>query len=201
MRRAILAIAMLAPGFGALLVAADADALGPVEVEVAAKGGGGFPPLDGTGDGLGGALGGRAGVLLPSLGLYGGLTFLEYGGGGSGISSAPVSSVPRPVGGSYHSFAYGIEGGYGVRFLDRITIRAQLGLGDYVDVEDTQYSTGATTSQIHHSFYLEPGVTTMVAIGPVFLGGDLNLLIATFAYQASRYEAAFTLHAQLGVKF
>jgi hypothetical protein len=112
-----------------------------------------------------------------------------------------VSSAPTPDGGSYHSFAYGIEGGYGIRFFDRLTIRALLGLGDYIDVEDTEYSTGATSSQIHHSFYLEPGVTTMVAIGPVFVGGDLNLLIAEFAYQASRYGAAFTLHAQLGVKF
>lgn len=199
MRRAILASSI----FGALLIAPDANALGPVEVEIAAMGGGGFPPLGGNGDpGLGGALGGRAGVLFPSFGLYGGLSFLEYGGGGGGISSfPPASSVPMPVGGSYHSFAYGVEGGYGVRLLNRITIRAQLGLGDYVDVEDTQYSTGATTSQIHHSFYLEPGVTAMIDIGPVFIGGDLNLLIAAFAYQASRYEAAFTLHAQLGVKF
>src|ERR1700678_710719 len=106
-------------GFGALLVAPDANALGPVEVEIAAKGGGGFPPLGGAGDGLGGALGGRAGGLCSSLGLYGGLSFLEYGGGGSSITSAPVSSVP-------------------MRLLDRITLRAQLGLGDYVDVEDTQ---------------------------------------------------------------
>jgi hypothetical protein len=86
-------------------------------------------------------------VLILS-GLYGGLSFLEYGGGGSSISSFPsASSAPTPVGGSYHSFAYGVQGGYGVRLFDRITIRAQLGLGDYVDVEDTQYSTGATSSE------------------------------------------------------
>jgi hypothetical protein len=203
MRRATLAITIIVVGLGALLVAPDANALGPVEVEIAAKGGGGFPPLGGSGDGLGGALGGRAGVLLSSLGLYGGLSFLEYGGGGSSISSVPMSVAPMAVavGGSYHSFAYGAEGGYGVRFFDRLTIRAQLGLGDYIDIEDTQYSTGATTSQIHHSFYLEPGVTTMVAIGPVFVGGDLNLLVAEFAYEGSRYGAAFTLHAQFGVRF
>jgi hypothetical protein len=68
-----------------------------------------------------------------------------------------VSSVPIPVGGSYHSLAYGIEAGYGLRFFDQLTVRAQLGLGDYVDIEDTQYSTGATTTRTHHSFYLEPG--------------------------------------------
>ena len=98
MRRAILASSV----FGALLIAPNANALGPIEVEIAAMGGGGFPPLGGNGDGLGGALGGRAGVLLPSFGLYGGLSFLKYGGGGGGTSSAPVSSVPMPVGGSYH---------------------------------------------------------------------------------------------------
>jgi hypothetical protein len=129
---------------------------------------------------------------------YGGLSFLEYGGQGGGLAYAPVSSVATPVGGSYHSLAYGIEGGYAVRFFDRLTFRAQLGLGDYVDIEDTQYSTGEKTTQTRPSFYLEPGVTTMIALGPVFLGGDLNLLIATFAYQRSRYDAAFTLHARSG---
>jgi hypothetical protein len=57
------------------------------------------------------------------------------------------------------------------------------------------------TTRTRHSFYLEPGVTAMIALGSVFVGGDLNLLIADFAYQGSKYEAAFTLHAQLGVKF
>ncbi len=204
MRRATLVIVLPVLGCGSFLIARDANALGPVEVEVAAKGGGGFPPLGGNGDGLGGAVGGRAGVLLPASGLYGGLSFLEYGGGGSSTDPVLVSSAPMPVGGSYHSLAYGIEGGYGLRFFDELTIRAQLGLGDYVDIEDTQYSTGETTTQTthtRHSFYLEPGVTTMIALGPVFVGGDLNLLIADFAYQGSKYEAAFTLHAQLGVKF
>jgi hypothetical protein len=191
---------MLASGFGAWLVGPDANALGPVDVEIAAKGGGGFPPW-GQSDGLGGGLGARAGVLPAGSGLYGGLSFLKYGGGGSSISSGSMfSPVPMPVGGSYHSFVWGVEGGYGVRFLDRLTIRGQLGLGDYIDVADTQYSTGQSATQTRHSFYLEPGVMTMVAIGPVFVGGDVNLLIATFAYQA-RYDAAVTLHAQLGVTF
>jgi hypothetical protein len=55
---------------------------------------------------------------------YGGLSFLEYGGQGGGLAYAPVSSVATPVGGSYHSLAYGIEGGYAVRFFDRLTFRA-----------------------------------------------------------------------------
>jgi hypothetical protein len=196
-RRTLFVISPLALVF----VAGDANALGPVEIEVAAKGGGGYPPVNGNGDGLGFALGGRAGVLLPASGLYGGLSFLEYGGGGGSTDPVLVSSAPMPVGGSYHSLAYGLEGGYGVRFFDELTVRAQLGLGDYVDIEDTQYSTGATTTRTHHSLYLEPGVMTMIALGPVFVGGDLNLLIADFAYQGSKYGAAFTLHAQLGVKF
>ena len=47
-------------------------------------------------------------------------------------------------------------------------------------------------------FFLEPGVTGLVALGSLLIGADANAL---FLPGLNNGNAAFTLHAQVGIKF
>jgi hypothetical protein len=86
---------------------------------------------------------------------------------------------------------YGAEMGYGIKPLDLLTIRPQLGFGDA-----TLSASGSSTSTTF--WYLEPGVTGLVDLGPLFVGADVNMLLLPFGQPD---QAAFSFHAQVGVRF
>jgi hypothetical protein len=109
-----------------------------------------------------------------------------------------------------------VELGYGHTFFQRLTVRGLLGIGDYAVT--AQGSSGActgtppcsmiTTTYWHASrdnFYLAPGALLEVALGPVLIGVDANLIYipsAEGAYAGSRTVtfASFMGGAQLGAR-
>ena len=171
----------------------DAKAIGPVDIEVAAKAGVGSNPGNGTINPLGFGLGARGGVSI--IGIYAGLNIVNYfGGSDNGISE--------------HALLYGLEGGYGIKLLDILTLRLQLGLGNANF--KASGSAGPVTADASNSYlYLEPGVTGLVSLGSFFVGADLNALIlpsvdtfdTTTLQQTTKAETAVTMHAQVGWKF
>jgi hypothetical protein len=177
-------------GIGSLCVARDASALGPVDLEVAGKVGYGTNPFSNYPNPLGVGLGARAGVSL--LGLYGGLSFMYYIG-----SSQDVASQAGSI--SAHSVLYGIEGGYGTK-LGPLTLRGQLGVGNFTISES-----GALSGN-NSNLYLEPGVVALLTFGMLLVGADANVLVLPGVNNPlppgdSSWQAAFTVHAQAGVKF
>jgi hypothetical protein len=185
----LLATALL--GIGFTCITRDASALGPVDVEVAGKVGYGTNPFSGYPNPLGLGLGVRGGVSL--LGFYGGLSFMYYIG-----SSQNVASQGGSI--SAHSVAYGIEGGYGTKLFGLLTLRGQLGLGNF-----TASGSGALSGN-SSNLYLEPGLTALLSFGPVLVGADANVLVLPGINDPlppgqSSWDAAFTVHAQGGVKF
>jgi hypothetical protein len=184
------------------LIAGDARALGPVDLEVAAKAGLGTDPL-GTGPSpLGFGIGGRAG--LSFFGFYGGLALMYYFGASQNESFGEVPGVSV----SEHALMYGVEAGYNWYFLSKmLTIRPQLGVGNLT----ISSSAGALPQGVNplpnsvSNLYLEPGVTALIALGQWFVGADGNLLLLPSIQEpgatSSSTDAAFTLHAQVGLKF
>jgi hypothetical protein len=170
--------------------ASDASALGPLDLEVAAKAGVGTTPSNipsGYPNPLGFGIGARAGVSI--FGLYGGGSIIYYlGGSDNGLST--------------HTLMYGVEGGYGMKLIDILTLRAQVGIGNY-DV--TTNVTGLGSSD-HNDLYVEPGITAMVTLPVVglFVGADANILVLTGAKDEngnSTTDIGFTLHGQVGYSF
>jgi hypothetical protein len=191
MRRsgAVLVVAS-ALGVGTVFVSRDASALGPVDVEVGARVGAGTNPFSAPPNPLGFGLGGRAGVSF--LGLYGGLSAMYYFG---------ESAMPGGLATSEHSVLYGVEGGYGIKFLGLVTVRGQVGLGNYA----VSYTgMGQTTV---NNLYLEPGITAMVSFGILFVGADATLLVLPSIVDPatpnanSSWDTAFTAHGQVGITF
>jgi hypothetical protein len=88
---------------------------------------------------------------------------------------------------------YGGELGYGFKILDLLTIRPQVGIGNATFSES-----GGGQSQSTSNWYLEPGVTGLIGLGLLYVGADVNALL--FPGLANT-NAAFSLHAQIGVKF
>ncbi len=143
---------------------------------------------------LGLGVGARGGASI--LGIYGGLNLMYYLGSRDGISEHSSA------------LAYGIEAGYGVKELDLVTVRLQVGIGNLRTTlsapnggEDA--TSGATTSASSSSLYLEPGVTVSVSLGTWFVGADLNAFVLTGFRDSggSRPDAALTCHGQVGVTF
>jgi hypothetical protein len=193
MRSSATVLAMAVLGIGSLSITRDARALGPVDLEVAGKVGVGTNPFSDLPNPLGFGLGARAGVSL--LGLYGGLSLMYYVGSGQDNVANAGGHV------SVNSLLYGIEAGYGAKLFGLITLRGQLGLGNYQLNES-----GATGNQNPTNLYLEPGLTALLSIGIVIVGVDANILILPGVSDplppgGSTWDAAFTLHAQGGVKF
>ena len=89
---------------------------------------------------------------------------------------------------------YGGELGYGVKLLDLLTLRPQIGVGDA-----TFTTSGGGSSASTSNWYLEPGLMGLVGLGLLFVGADINALFFPGATYAS--QAAFSLHAQVGIKF
>jgi hypothetical protein len=205
MKSASISIAAFAFCAGTLMMTRDARALGPVDLEIGAKVGMGTNPIGAKNSApdapnpLGFGLGGRAGVSF--LGIYGGVQLMYYFG----------SSQDQTIGGttlseSEHSLLYGIEAGYGLTLVDILTIRPQLGIGNYTLTGSASGSGPGvsvnTPSQSKSNLYLEPGVTGLVSLGMWFVGADANLLFLPGFDVGPSYDSkvAFTLHGQVGIK-
>jgi hypothetical protein len=154
----------------------------------------------------GGGLGVRGGVSY--LGFYGGVSYMDFMSEGGCLDGFSGSC------GNLRATAYGVELGYGRTFFGFLTLRGQVGIGDYVLVSDetTFTCTGAfpcsmtTTTQSHatgHNFYVAPAVLLEAALGPVLVGLDANYFIlpSDGAPDPQRSAfAAFLAGVQLGVR-
>jgi hypothetical protein len=161
--------------------ARPAHALGPIDLEIAAKAG------YGTND-LGFGFGGRAGISF--FGLYGGLSAVDYLG---------TSQTLPPPGGTFtrHTLLLGGELGFGIK-ISRLTIRPLLGLGEGINSYNVPGSPSAG------SFYLEPGGLIQLNFGLIIFGVDAGCLILTSNQSVlgiTQVTEAFTIHGQFGLKF
>jgi hypothetical protein len=162
-----------------LASARPAHAIGPVDLEVAAKAG------YGSND-FGFGIGGRAGVSI--FGIYGGLNLMEY----LGKSEAPGAPA-------VHGLQFGGEVGFGFK-ISFLTIRPLFGFGDVAFSSSGAGSAG--------SFYLEPGGLIQFSFGHLIFGVDAGCLILTNQTTVgaitggnSTIEEAFVMHGQVGVRF
>jgi hypothetical protein len=170
-----------------------AEALGPVDIEVAAKAGGAAGPLGPLGVGIGG----RGGVSF--FGFYAGVDVVDYLGATS--TCGGCSQPPPPAGQTYPQaqqwrggLLYGFDAGYNFK-VSLVTIRPQLGFGNF------RFSTSAGNpppSQHDNAnyFYLQPGVVGLVSFGMFFIGADVSALILP-----NGPNSAFTADGQVGVTF
>jgi hypothetical protein len=152
------ALLSLATALAPLFLCRDASALGPVDLEVAAKVGAGTNPEGGSGspDPLGFGVGGRAGVSFFHV--YAGVNVMNYFGSSGSFGGVPISQ---------HSLQYGVEVGYGFS-LSILTLRPQVGVGNFVVYGGGSESSGVTTLSVStngHILYVEPGVTAIVPFG------------------------------------
>jgi hypothetical protein len=185
MRRTSLLFAAAALGAALTCIPRDASALGPVDLELGVKAGGGTNPINNsTLNPLGFGLGARGGVAL--FGIYGGVNVMYYFGGSQTVAGTNIS---------VHSLMYGAELGYNIK-LTILTIRPQIGLG--------QITLSGTGANDVNNLYLEPGVTGLISLGMWFVGADANALVLPGIRQgdgSTGTSAGFTLHGQVGVKF
>lgn len=188
------ALATLTACLVALSMERSAHALGPFDVEVAAKGGFATSPLSGTnaGNPLGLGLGGRAGIVLDESFYLGGSIVYYFTGNenelntsvaGSGITQTTQSVSTRVL-------MYGAEMGYGINLVDFLTLRPQVGFGDA-----TFSQSGASASTT--TWYLEPGLAGLVHWGKLLVGADIDMLLLS----VSQPQVAFVFDAQVGLKF
>ena len=219
MKAVSMLVAVAAASGLTLLAARDASALGPVDVEIAGRVGGGTSPVNsGTSSNgssldinpLGFGAGGRAGVSLSSL--YAGLSFLYYFGGRQDVPS-PLGP-PVPVSGT--SVLYGLEIGYNIG-LPAITLRPQVGVGKYtLNVDGSAQVSGVTYngSSAWDNIYLEPGIVAKASFGMWLVGVDANLFWlpgsdkvevwlcpSPLCHYTLSSQLAFTAHGQLGLQF
>jgi hypothetical protein len=194
MRIASILFLASASGLGALSVTRNASALGPVDVDVAAKVGGGTSPIAGLPNPLGFGVGARAGASLA--GFYAGISFMYYVGESEGVSTDGGGPGPTPEKYFLKSILYGIEVGYDLA-LALITLRPQLGVGSFTLIpSDSNDIFGQPNSTVY--VYLEPGVTGLLSFGQWIVGADANAL---FLPGWSSAHPAFTAHGQVGIKF
>jgi len=190
----IASILFLGFALSTLSVPRSASALGPVDVEIAAKVGGGTNPIlvgsNGMGppgpqlNALGFGLGARAGASF--YGFYGGLSFMDYlGSHGNG-------------GDSMKTLLYGVEAGYSFG-VPLFTLRPQLGVGNYTVTQSESFVSPAESFS-SSSLYLEPGLTALASFGVWMVGADVNVL---YLWPSGGWNSqpAFTAHGQVGVKF
>ncbi len=189
MNRSFVLLASVA--FATTLVALprDAHALGPVDLEVGAKVGAASSPtsVSGAPNPLGFGLGARAGLSFLG-GLYAGGSLMYYFGGSQnvGIAGTDVSV-------SLNTLMVGGELGYGIKLLDLLTIRPQIGLGN-----GSFTASAGGVSQTSSYYYLEPGVTGLIGLGLFYVGADANAL---FFPSLSNNQTAISVHGQVGLKF
>jgi hypothetical protein len=180
----------------------SASALGPLDLEVAVKAGGGSNWTGQSPNPMGFGIGGRAGVAIH--GLYGGVNGMYYVGSsatGNCVPFPPCFPSGREFTYSLHSYQYGAELGYGA-MISLLTVRAQVGLGDYGLVSHVE-----TVSQTTNSyFYLEPALVGLVSLGTWLIGADVGALLLPSGLDprgvtSSKFDSAFVAHGQVGVRF
>jgi len=191
----VFALATLTGCVVALSMERSAHALGPVDVEVAAKGGFATSPLSGTdaGNPLGLGLGGRAGIVLDESFYLGGSVLYYFTGSEnelvtSNAGGSTLTHTTQSV--STQVLMYGAEMGYGIDLTDFLTLRPQVGFGD---ATFSQSGGGASTT----TWYLEPGLAGLVPFGKLLVGADVDMLLLS----VSQPEVAFVFDAQVGLKF
>ncbi len=195
MRKSFVFLFPLFAGLLTLFATREAHALGPLDIEIAGKVGYGSDPGGGAGfNRLGFGVGGRAGIAL--FGIYAGVNIVDYLGGTASPQPCPLMDAsPACSGGSVHTLMYGGEFGYGFK-ISIVTIRPQVGVGSAL-----VSSPGGNSS----SLYLEPGVTGLVHFGVLIVGVDANVAIFPSATEINTQGVstltAFTIHAQVGVRF
>ena len=166
----------------------EARALGPIDLEGGLKVGVGTTPATFAASPLGFGIGGRAGVGFFNV--YAGVSAMYYAG-----SSTDVPSSIGPQTFSSSSTLLGLEVGYSIHVLRRLTIRPQIGVGNFAI---------ASGDASQNFLYLEPGVTALVSLGRfLYVGADANVLILPSAPQddgPAKALTALTLHGQIGVK-
>jgi hypothetical protein len=181
--------------------------LGAIHVEAAARvmGGPEIAPLQFSAAGpLSGGAGARAGASYQ--GFYGGLSSTYFPGGGRSCLGSSLGSCS-----SDHGVSLGAEVGYGSTYFRLLTIRGQLGVGDYVGSTDlTEFTctsapcTGVTSHPSSHNLYLEPGVLFAITLGPVLIGADSGVLYLPSYTRpgstASSTFAALMFGFQLGMR-
>lgn len=179
-----------------------ARALGPIDVEAAARVGGATNPIkDSSINPLGFGAGGRAGVSL--FGIYAGVSGMYYFGG-SQTETIPSSSITPSTSVKLNesSWLFGFEGGYSLKIL-LLTIRPTVQVGSYT----VHASVGGTSiagvavqgsSNDVHNIYVEPGVTALLGFGLWFVGADANVFLTP---GLNNSKAAFMGNGQIGVKF
>jgi len=177
--------------FAAVSIPQRAFALGPVDLEIGARLGGGTGTVGTEPNALGLGLGGRAGVSL--FGFYGGIAGMYYFGSGQDNYSMNGSG-PGHI--HTNSSLIGLEAGYNIS-LSILTIRPQLGLGYYNRGLDFSPAQGGSTSADSHSVYLEPGVTGLLTFGLWFVGADIDLL---WVPAVNNSQVAVMAHGQVGIK-
>jgi hypothetical protein len=197
MNRIFTLVASSVLGLSILGVTRDAHALGPVDVEVGAKVGYATNPssVSGVTNPLGFGLGGRAGLAFLG-GIYLGGNIMYYLGGSTSVpgGSTADGATSTGVSVSTNTLMYGGEVGYGIKLLDLLTIRPQVGIGNATFTSSVSGGPSQSTS----NWYLEPGVTGLIGLGLLFVGADVNAL---FFPGLSNTNAAFSLHGQVGLKF
>jgi hypothetical protein len=164
-----------------------AIALGPVDIEIAARTGVAASSLGPLGLGFG--IGGRGGVSM--MGLYAGIDVIGYPGREASCdscSSPPGQTVKQSLSG----LLYGFDAGYNLRF-SLVTIRPQLGLGN-LRLSSAYGDPTPGPGAISNYFYLEPGIVGLVSLGVLFVGVDVGLLLLP-----TRQDSALTVHGQIGV--
>lgn len=161
-----------------------------------------------------GIAGGGAGVRAGAsyFGFYAGLSYMDFFSEGSSTDGYSYSGGSSSEAGA----SYGVELGYGRTFLRRLTVRGLLGVGDYRVTANGEVTTcsGATPGlctmstmtswhAAHDNLYLAPGVLLEVALGPVIVGVDANLIYlpsaeGAYAGSSAATFASFMGGAQLG---
>jgi hypothetical protein len=191
----LLVAAALAAAATTSSIPRDAHALGPVDLELGAKAGGGTNPFGSAPNPLGFGIGGRGG--LSFFGLYAGVDVMYYVGGSTKIEP-PGPGGTGAISFTEHTLMYGGDLGYNFK-IALLTLRPLLGIGNF-----TVSHSGDGTSGNASNLYLEPGLTALVTLGIMYVGADANILVLPGISQpdgGSKTETAFTLHGQVGVVF
>lgn len=201
MKPCLAVVAAIASGL-LVSVAPDASAVGPVDLELGAKGGFGTNPTSSSANPLAFGLGARAGASM--LGFYAGADVTYYFGiGTTSVSEYKISDWALKAGGDI---------GYGFK-IAAVTIRPRLGVGDLIVTSNpTQtappcpcfISFPVVRPSTQDYLYIEGGLTALVPIGMFFVGADIDFLVVPNPIVGSccdELETAFTFDAQTGIRF
>jgi hypothetical protein len=194
---------VVAFGSGLLVsVARDASAVGPVDVEIGAKGSFGTSPASSPPNPLAFGLGARAGASM--LGFYAGADVTYYFGSGVAlVSGYKVSDWTLKAGGDV---------GYGFK-IATVIVRPRLGVGDLIVTSNPTRTAPPCECNIvspvlrrstQNDLYIEGGLTALVPMGRFFVAADGDFLVVPNPIAGSccdDVETAFTFDAQAGIRF